>query len=223
MARLSRAERASATTTRYVGCFVAPTRVSRIRTAMGSSVPPVAAADLAPAGVARGCDGGAPPGPRRNGLVDGDPTCAAVHGAILADRLDQGVERGQIGLDVLDIAGPFVGRRLGLDEGLDEPADRGDVDEPGGDVVAADAAEERLEAGVVRQRMARSGVEDRGDEVPAVAEHEDVLVDGPGDLGLVARRQAARRRVHPWNLGQVEDRDLRPVVVLVAQGEPRAA
>src|SRR3954466_15063253 len=35
MARLSRALRESATTTRYVGCFVAPTRVRRIRTAMG--------------------------------------------------------------------------------------------------------------------------------------------------------------------------------------------
>jgi len=39
--RLSRALRESATTTRYAGCFFAPTRVRRIRTAMGLVLPPV--------------------------------------------------------------------------------------------------------------------------------------------------------------------------------------
>ena len=58
------------------------------------------------------------------------------------------------------------------------------------DVLGADAAEEALEPGVVGQRRAGARVEDRRDEVAAVADDGDVRVRGPRELGLVAGRKA---------------------------------
>ena len=77
----------------------------------------------------------------------------------------------EVGLDLLLVVGPL--RRpaaASWASGSIERADRRDVDERQADVLGADAAEQALEPGVVGERRAGPGVEDRGDEVAAVAD-----------------------------------------------------
>src|SRR3954469_24426792 len=100
MARLSPAERASATTTRYVGCFVAPTRVSRILTAMCPVFLLVAA----------GRWGDRPVERAGTASVRRDDRDAPIERAVLAAGADQRVERLEIGLDLAGVVGPRVGR-----------------------------------------------------------------------------------------------------------------
>src|SRR3954470_16566081 len=121
----------------------------------------------------------------------GHETRSAVDANVLVDAADHSVERSEIGMDLLDVARPLVRRRGCLNERLDELPERRDVDERRADVLDPDARKEGLEPRIVGKGMARTGVEHRGYEVAAVAEHGDVLVDGPGHLRLVAGRQGA--------------------------------
>src|SRR5436190_20967042 len=110
MARPSRALRPSATTTRYVGCLVAPTRVSRIRTAMATPCSWICGTLGTPA------------------LLDRDDCLGVREVALERVRHDERIERGQVRLSVLLVLAEF--RRVFLGHhALEETADRRDVHE----------------------------------------------------------------------------------------------
>src|SRR5436190_8524740 len=69
---------------------------------------------------------------------------AAVERAVLADRADRRVEVLEIGLDLLQVVGPLVGRRLLLEERLEDGPDGGNVGELEADVLGTDPADQSL-------------------------------------------------------------------------------
>src|SRR6476469_3502808 len=103
-----------------------------MRTAIGAVSPPWGSPPAS--GVPAGSTGfGA------DGSVHRQGTRAGVDGPVLVDGTDQGIEVLEIGSIFLQVLGPLVGRHVLLHEGLDQTADRGDVDEAHREVLGADA------------------------------------------------------------------------------------
>src|SRR5690349_3614881 len=91
---------------------------------------------------------GGPTG-RSNGTAalrrrDGEGGRAAVEIAVPAGGRDDRVDRGEEGLDVGGVAGPLVGRRLGLGERFDQRPDGLEVQEGQARVLGPDTAQQGL-------------------------------------------------------------------------------
>ena len=133
-------------------------------------------------------------------------------------RLDQRVERLDERLDVGRVR-LVPGRIAGADDLLGRLADGGDVDEdrPRG---RADPVDELLVVVVRGQRGAGRRVEDVLDEAGTRPDDDDLVRDRVRDLDVAGRQREhlhirAGRAGQLADVAQVDDRDLRPVVVLV--------